>query len=641
MSHGGGGGGGPMRMGGAFMADKTRTKPTKVLLGKLWNYLREAKYQLITVSVIIFLFAIINTIAPIVISEAIDTFDQISSEVIYLLIFGFIGLSILMWIFESISLWISAGIKSNLVNDIRRDTFNHLVDSDMKYHHTQQSGNITSRVIGDTEEVATGITIFTDLSSQLLLIGTTFILLLLINPIFAAIALLAVPAAFIITKVISGVGRRRMLKARQAMGHVSGKLAESLSGVAISKSFNREKETSKEINALNEQFYVNMLKIGMIFTMVMPSISMISTILVSLILITGGIIGINSITIGSIFLGTVMVQRFLAPFIHLGMFTTQLQASLAALDRLVDIQEAVPSVTNSQDANPLNLANPSITFDNVSFNYVENEYVLKHINFSITAGEKIALVGHTGAGKTTISSLLMRFYDPAYGLIKIGNQDLKDVTLESLHQSVSLVPQEPYLFADSVLENIRYGDPNASDEDIFTLCKLIGADQFIDALPQGYDTILQESGKSLSAGQRQMITIARTMLSDPKILILDEATSRLDAYSESLVQKAQNLLFEGRTTIVIAHRLSTIQDVDRIFVLENGQLIEQGTNEELLEAKGKYYELYKTYYAHQGVSEIEEPLLEEMPIQENKVDMVKMEKMKEMHMKMKKGSFPH
>jgi ATP-binding cassette subfamily B protein len=383
-----------------------------------------------------------------------------------------------------------------------------------------------------------------------------------------------------------------------------------------------------------------MLKIGMIFTMVMPSISMISTILISLILITGGILGTNSISIGSIFLGTVMVQRFLSPFIHLGMFTTQLQASLAALDRLVDIQEAIPSVTNSQDAKPLDLTNPSITFDNVSFNYVENEYVLKHINFNINAGEKIALVGHTGAGKTTISSLLMRFYDPAHGLIKIGNQDLKDVTLESIHQLVSLVPQEPYLFADSVLENIRYGDPNASNEDIFTLSKLIGADKFIDALPQGYDTILQESGKSLSAGQRQMITIARTMLSDPKILILDEATSRLDAYSESLVQKAQNLLFEGRTTIVIAHRLSTIQDVDRIFVLESGQLIEQGTNEELLEAKGKYYGLYKTYYAHQGVSDIDEPVEEEVIIPEQKINMTKMQKMKQMQMK-KGGHFPH
>ena len=211
----------------------------------------------------------------------------------------------------------------------------------------------------------------------------------------------------------------------------------------------------------------------------------------------------------------------------------------------------------------------------------------------------------------------MRFYDPVMGSIRIGNQDLKDVTIESLLQAVSLVPQEPYLFADTVLENIRYGKPGASDEEIYELCVLLGADQFIDALPDGYQTVLQESGKSLSAGQRQMITIARTMLSDPKILLLDEATSKLDAFSESLVQQAQNLLFKDRTTIVIAHRLSTIQDADRIIVLDQGQVIEQGTNEELLTAKGKYYELYQTYYVHQGVSTLEKPVQEVVQFHES------------------------
>lgn len=608
---------GPGRIGDVMMADKTRMHPSGQLLRVLWRYLRASKLALIVVSVIIIFYVILATLTPVVIQQAIDILALGPSiDTIQLSIILFIILSISMWFFDSLNLWISAGIKARMVHDIRQETFNHLVDSDMSYHHTHQSGNITSRVIGDTEEVANGISVFTNFSSQILLIGTTFLVLLIINWVFALIALLAIPVAFVIIWIFSGVGKRRMLKVRQAIGHVSAKLAEALAGVAISKSFNQEKQTSKEIKQLNEQSYQHMVKLGVIFSLIMPAVTMISIILVAMVLIAGGFLGTSVITIGTIFLGTIMVQKFLGPVIHMGMFVTQLQASLAALDRIVDVQEAQPAITNASDAKPLDLSDPSITLDNVSFSYLPQEWVLKHVNIQIQAGEKVALVGHTGAGKTTISSLLMRFYDPVHGSIRIGNQDLKDITLESLLQAVSLVPQEPYLFADTVLENIRYGKPEASDQQIYDLCLLLGADQFIEALPNGYQTILQESGKSLSAGQRQMITIARTMLSDPKILLLDEATSRLDAYSESLVQQAQNILFKGRTTLVIAHRLSTIQDVDKIIVLEQGEVLEQGTNEELLEAKGKYFELYQTYYAHQGVSVIEEPVQEIVEFQQ-------------------------
>ena len=303
------------------------------------------------------------------------------------------------------------------------------------------------------------------------------------------------------------------------------------------------------------------------------------------------------------------------PIVNIGSFSTQLQASLAAFDRLVDVQESRPAISNAPDATAINLNNPTIQFDHVFFSYKPNEMVLQDINFSIKSGEKVALVGHTGAGKTTISALLMRFYDPVYGSIFVSNQDIKKVTIESLMQAISIVPQEPYLFADTVIENLRYGKTETTTEQVLAICKLIGADQFIEALPNGYDTVLTESGKNLSAGQRQMITIARTMIKDPKILILDEATSRLDAYSESLVQQAQKILFKDRTTIVIAHRLSTIRDVDKIIVMDHGKKIEQGTNEELLKLEGKYYQLYKTYYAHQGVTELKGP--ETLLTQEN------------------------
>jgi ABC-type multidrug transport system ATPase subunit len=280
------------------------------------------------------------------------------------------------------------------------------------------------------------------------------------------------------------------------------------------------------------------------------------------------------------------------------------------MDRVSDVLESKPAIANDPEAVPLADDSDGIYFKNVTFEYVEDTPVLNNVSFSIEPGEMVAIVGHTGAGKTTIAALVNRFYDPTEGGVFIGTQNLRLVTQESLHSSMSLIPQEPYLFDDSIFENIRYGRPEATDEEIFEICKIIGANEFIEVLADGYDTCIVEGGKNLSAGQRQMITIARTMLADPKILILDEATSRLDAYSESLVQDAQERLFSNRTTIVIAHRLTTIANASRVFVFDHGDLVEQGTHEELLALNGVFKSLYDTYYAHQGIDEITEEIAE-------------------------------
>ncbi|MFX1251791.1 MAG: ABC transporter ATP-binding protein [Promethearchaeota archaeon] len=612
--------GGPM---GGLFKEKSKTRPSKQLIGMLLNYMKGLKWLLLLVSGIIVLYTIGATVTPIIITDALTilgsnaTFDLGSLQFLGVL---FLGLSFLVWVLQSVNQWFMAILRSKLVHRMRTDTFKELVDADMLFHHNQQSGNITQRVIGDVQEITNGITVFTSLSSQLLLIISTFFVLLYISWVFAAIAILAIPTAAFLTVFIGSIGKRRMLRVRQAYGQVSAKLAENLAGVTIAKSFNREEQTSAEIKELNYQSYSYMKQLIVIFMVVFPIVSVISTIMVSLVLLTGGYLStiVPTITFAYIYLGTIMVQRFLMPVLHLSQYYTQLQASLAAMDRIADVLEAKPAVNNAPGAEPLEIseANASVTFDNVTFEYKKDTPVLKNISFSMKPGEKIALVGHTGAGKTTVTSLLMRFYDPTQGDIFINNQNLKRVTLESLHDNLSIVTQEPYLFADTVRENIRYGRPEASDEEIDNLCELIGAKQFIEALPEGFNTVLQESGKSLSAGQRQMITVARTMLSDPRILILDEATSRLDAYSESLVQIAQNLLFKGRTTLVIAHRLSTIRDVDRIIVLDEGEIVEQGTHEELMENEGKYYELYKSYYAHQGVQTLDELIESSKQVQE-------------------------
>ncbi len=605
MSHGRG----PMGA-RAFTQEKHQNvRSTRLLLGLLWGYLQKYSTILIISAILIILYTVGNVATPLIIAEGLNVaFLNINPdiELLFSLFLLFLGLSLTIWLANAINTWILARVRANLLNDVRTDVFNHLVHADMTFHHSEQSGNVTSRVTSDTDELATGITVATSASSQFLLTIGTFLVLLFTSWIIAGIALLAIPVAMFFAGFLGTIGRKVMFRVRRSYGEVSGQMAESLAGVSIAKSFNREEWTSTVLYDLNMKTYQNFKQLGAIFNFMMPAIGMISTILVALTLIAGGWLSTSVLTVGSVYLGAVLVQRFLSPILHMAMFYPQLQSSLAAMDRVADVLEQKPVVTNSPTAIPLDTSDTSVTLQNVTFEYEKGTPVLQDVSFEVKAGEKIAIVGHTGAGKTTLAALLSRFYDPTEGNVFIGFQNLKDITLESLHSSVGLIPQEPYLFADTVIENIRYGNPETSDKAIFSLCKLIGADDFIEALPEGYQTQLLESGKGLSSGQRQMITIARTMLADPRILVLDEATSRLDAYSESLVQEAQRKLFTGRTTFVIAHRLTTIRDVDRIVVFTKGRLVELGTHEELLANKGDYSELYNTYYVHQGVDELTE-----------------------------------
>ncbi|RMG34894.1 MAG: ABC transporter ATP-binding protein [Methanobacteriota archaeon] len=617
---------------GAMFADRTRTRSSKVLLGILWRYLSPFKQIIFTVALLTLVYTAAVTYQPILVQNAIDQLLGGSSfDSLILLLVLYASLSLFSWLSNSLITWLMARVQNDLIHVLRSDTFEKMVEADMAYHAQVQSGNVTSRVINDTQEITAGLSVFTTSLTNLLVAFATLGVLFSISIWFGLIALLALPTAGIITKVISSKGRERMLKVRSSMGRVSGKLAENLAGVAIAKSFNQEERTSAEIRKLNDETFEYFKQLGAMFTMIFPSITLVSMVMISMILFVGGYMNeIGLMTSGAIYLGTVMVRRFLSPILALSNNITNLQASLAALDRVVDVLQTKPAVTNAPNAEQLIVTDGEIELKGVWFKYKINEtarksrrrddavlahsngnvnesrgrgeeWVLKNVSFKIPGKKKTALIGHTGAGKTTVTKLVLRFYDPDKGSIVIDGQDIRGVTLESLYDSISLVTQEPYLFAGTILQNIKYGKPDASDEEVFELCRRIGADEFIEALPDGYDTEISESGKSLSAGQRQMITIARTMLQNPKILILDEATSRLDAYTESLVQEAQNMLFEGRTTLVIAHRLSTIRDVDQIVVMDHGEVVELGTHEELMKLKGKYYELYNTYYAHQGL----------------------------------------
>jgi ABC-type multidrug transport system fused ATPase/permease subunit len=565
----------------------------------------------ITIAAILTLIAMVfRTIDPLILAAGIDlVFQQGTLDGVIFLGLLFVILRVTSWLLGSTYTWLLSGAQGGFIRSLQQDVYRKLVGADLSYHQSIQSGDVTSRVTTDTDNLAVGVQIIIDFGSQLLLLIATFVLMWLTSPFVALTALVVIPVVILVVVLFGTVGQRTMLAAQRATGYVSGQIAENLSGIHVAKAFNREDETAKTLSALNQESYRYGFRFMMLMTLMQPLVRTTGIAAMAAILFVGGSLAVGTLpalTIGEVFLGTILIQRFLWPLLSLSMMATQFQAAMASMDRLMDILEAEPAIQDSSAAVPLDPASDGITFDNVSFAYVKGAEVLIEVNFHVKPGELIAIVGHTGAGKTTIAALINRFYDPLGGSIRIGDQNLQDVTLASLHDTVALIAQEPYLFDDTVLENIRYGRPEATDEEIFDLSRLIGAHDFIEVLPQGYDTMLTEGGSNLSAGQVQMISIARTMLANPRILILDEATSRLDAYSESLVQAAQEKLFTGRTTVVIAHRLTTIAKASRVLVFERGRLIEAGTHDELLALGGHYKALYDTYYAHQTAEEISE-----------------------------------
>ncbi|MFX1361874.1 MAG: ABC transporter ATP-binding protein [Promethearchaeota archaeon] len=609
-----------------------RSRPLRVLLRRMFGYLGKFKV-IIAVAATLSLIAItMSAVDPLVLSWGIDFLLAPGSTLNGIIILGivYIVLRVLSWILGSINTWILSGAQAGFVQSLQQDVYNRLIKADLSYHRSEQSGDVTSRVTTDTDSLAQGVQIVINVSSQLLLLIATFLLMWLASPLVALTALIVVPVVILIMVLFGTIGQRTMLASQRAQGYVSGQIAENLSGVHIAKAFNREDETAATLNTLNQEAYRHGFRFMILMTVLQPLVRATGIAAISAMLFVAGGLAAGTLpvlTLGEVFLGIILIQRFLYPLLTLSMMATQFQASMASMDRLLDVIETQPSIVDTPTSIPLKPDSDGITFDNVTFAYVEGTDVLKNVTFTIAPGETVAIVGHTGAGKTTIAALINRFYDPQKGRILIGDQNLRNVTLQSLHDDVALISQQLYLFDDTVMENIRYGRPSASDEEIMKLSAEIGAHDFIEVLPQGYNTVVTEGGGNLSAGQVQMIAIARTMLADPKILILDEATSRLDAYSESLVQAAQERLFAKRTTVVIAHRLTTIANASRVLVFENGELIEQGTHDELLRLGGRYKALHDTYYAHQSYEEISEELLrtaqkelEKAPGQPAKVD---------------------
>jgi ATP-binding cassette subfamily B multidrug efflux pump len=508
-----------------------------------------------------------------------------------------------------------AGQKALL--QIREDLFTKIHGLSLGFYTEHEAGDIMSRVTNDTDTINQAFSFaLLNLFLGFLSIGWVLVVMLQANVPYSLLSLAIVPVMVITTTYFSTQARRAFRKSREEMGSVNADLQESISGAREVQAFNREEESIesfRQTNAANRDINVRAAAFSSALN---PSIEALGYVSLAIVVLVGGFSVLNNQPLlpgtGVISLGLVLAfiqytQRFNQPIQQIALLWTNVQSAIAGGERIFALLDTPIDIQDKPNARQLPPIEGRVTFDNVWAGYKSDEPVLKGVNFDIEPGKTVAIVGPTGAGKTTIINLIPRFYDVSDGSVTIDGIDVRDVTQESLRSQIGIVLQDSFLFSTTVMENIRYGRLNATDDEVIAASKLVQADSFIERLPEGYQTVLGERGGGLSQGQRQLLSIARAALADPRILILDEATSSVDTRTERLIQQALEKLLAGRTSFVIAHRLSTIRNADLVMMVTAGEIIERGTHQSLLDQRGAYYDLYMSQF--QSVEEADQAML--------------------------------
>jgi len=488
------------------------------------------------------------------------------------------------------------------LQDLRIRLFTHLQRLSIGFYSRNRTGVIISRITNDVEAldqlVEDGMA--TLIQSGLTLIGVVVILFVL-DPHLALLTFLVLPILAIAAFAFRIASADAYRLTREKIATITGYLQETLSGIRVVRAFGQEQAHIKRFRELNDENRAANMTTVNLNAAYFPAVEFLSAIVTVEILVIGGIEAINGHTsTGVVFAFIAALNNFFDPIQNLSQLYTTYQSGMAALDKIFDLLDEQPELADAPDATPLPQVRGEIRFDDVSFRYGSNAdddaaYALRDVDLVIPPGQTVALVGETGAGKSTFAKLVARFYDPTGGGVLVDGHDLRTITAHSLRSQMGIVPQEGFLFSGTIRENIAFGQPDATDEEIQTAARAVGAHEFIAELDDGYDSQIGERGVQLSAGQRQLVAFARALVADPRILVLDEATSNVDVHTESLIEQGLRRLVAGRTAIVIAHRLSTIRHAGRILVLEHGQVVEDGTHDELIEAQGRYWQLYRDW----------------------------------------------
>jgi ABC-type multidrug transport system fused ATPase/permease subunit len=589
--------------GGLNPEEYDRSYSDRELVRRIAAYFRPHMGKVLLVAFMVSLLSITATVTPLIISRGIDTLAE-SPQLQLLLTFAAVVtvMGALGWGFNFVSLWFSARAVGDVVLALREDAFRAVMRRDLSFYDQFASGRIVSRVTSDTQDFATTVTLTIDLLSQLVLVVVIAFVLLTQNVRLALITFTVGPIVVAIAMLFRHLARRAMQQAQRAQATVNATIQETISGIAVAKNFRQEAAIYSDFQETNEMAYRVLLTRVVVFGSIYPLLNTVSGLAVAVIIYVGGLMAIGrNISVGDWYLFVQGLTIFFYPITSIASFWSQFQQGLAASERVFALIDDEPLVVQRAQE-PVGRLRGEIVFDKVTFNYsTGRSAVLRDFSLRIPAGETLAIVGHTGAGKSSLVKLLLRFYEFQGGDVCVDGRSLRNLDLSQYRRQLGLVPQAPFLFSGTVAENVRYGRPQASDDAVERAARQLGDGSWLEDLPDGLQSDVGERGARLSLGQRQLVALARVLLQDPAILLLDEATASIDPLTEAQVQTALATVLRGRTSIVIAHRLSTVRAADRIIVLREGQIIEEGNHDELLAQGGHYAELYTTYFRHQSL----------------------------------------
>lgn len=596
-------------MGGRGMHSGEKPKDLKKSLGKLMRYIGNYKVSIVLVMILAACSTVFNVAGPKVLGKATTVLTQglmnkiqglggIDFTKIGKILLFVLALYLGSAIFSFIQGWIMTAVTQKVCYRMRKEISEKINRMPVKYFESRTYGEVLSRITNDVDTLGQGLnqSITTIITAVATLVGV-LIMMLSISPLMTIIALVILPISMGLIQFVIRRSQKFFIAQQEYLGNINGQVEEVYGGHLVIKAFNKEEETIEEFEKINRKLYDSAWKSQFLSGMMHPIMMFVGNLGYASVALTGGLLAIrNIITIGDIQAFIQYVKNFTQPIQQIAQVINQVQAMSAAAERVFEFLEEEEEDQTCEHPASLSSVTGEVTFDHVQFGYVSNQIIIHDFSCHVEPGQKIAIVGPTGAGKTTMVKLLMRFYDVNSGRICLGENDIRSFNRRELRDAFGMVLQDTWLFKGTIMENIRYGRLDATDEEVIAAAKAARAHHFIQTLPGGYQMELNEDASNVSQGQKQLLTIARAILADNKILILDEATSSVDTRTEIEIQKAMDNLMRGRTSFVIAHRLSTIRDADLILVMKDGDIVEQGNHEELLKKDGFYANLYNSQF---------------------------------------------
>lgn len=576
-----------------------KAKNTKGTVMRVWNYMGYQKAALTFVIFLVLVTTLLGLLGPYLMGVIIDQYivpkDVSGTARMCLLPIAIYGVTVLLTWLQT---FVMVNVALKTIQKIRQDIFKKIQTLSLRFFDVRSQGDLMSRVTNDIDNLNQALTqsVVQIISSALTFIGVT-IAMFALDWILAIVTLITVPIMFFVTKKLVAYSGKNFAKRQKDLGELNGFIEEAITGADVTTLYGKEKETVQKFNKINEQLRVSATKADTFSAFIFPSMNFINNLGMGLVIGTGSVMVLNGMTTVGVIAAFINYSRqFSRPLSQFATLMNTIQAAVAGGERVFEIMDEVPEIKNKKDAFVIQNLHGHVALENVSFGYEENKTILKEVSLKARPGETIALVGPTGSGKTTIINLLTRFYDVQQGQIYIDEKNIKEYDLNSLRSKIGVVLQDTYLFAGSIMDNIRYGRLDASDEEVINAAKAASAHSFIKHLPNQYETKIATEGSNLSQGQKQLLAIARAILADTDILILDEATSNIDTRTELQIQEGLNNLMRGRTSFVIAHRLKTIEKADQILVIKDGSILEKGNHESLMEDRGFYFDLYTSQF---------------------------------------------